>query len=162
MTHALARPTIGPALIALGGALLLTRFVGLGALELPLVSLVLVALGLFRRESAGFIPGGILAGIGLGDYLSDVSPLTARLGDDAGTGVFLLSFALGWATVFALSKRFGDAPNTWALIPALVMSVIGTLLLSAGVGERVLEAVSVLWPLGLVALGGYFVVRTQR
>ena len=162
MTHALARPTIGPALIALGGALLLTRFVGLGALELPFVSLVLVALGLFRRESAWFIPGGILAGIGLGDYLSDVSPLTARLGDDAGTGVFLLSFALGWATVFALSKRFGDAPNTWALIPALVMSVIGTLLLSAGVGERVLEAVSVLWPLGLVALGGYFVVRTQR
>lgn len=74
MTHTLNRPTIGPALIALGGALLLPRFVGLGALELPFVSLVLVAIGLFRRESAWFIPGGILASIGLGDYLSEASP----------------------------------------------------------------------------------------
>ena len=45
--------------------------------------------------------------------------------------------------------------------PALVVSIIGTLLLSAEVGERVPKAVSVLWPLGLVTLGGYFVVRTQ-
>ena len=162
MTHTLNRPTIGPALIALGGALLLPRFVGLGALELPFLSLVLVAIGLFRRESAWFIPGGILAGIGLGDYLSEASPFATFLGDDSSTAVFLLSFALGWAFVFALSKRFGDVPNTWALIPALVMSVIGVLLLSAGIGERVLELVGTLWPLGLVALGGYFVVRTQR
>lgn len=162
MTHTLTRPNVGPALIALGGALLLTRLVGFGPSELPFLSAVLVALGLYRRESGWFIPGGILAGIGLGEYLSDVSPLAARLGDDAGTGVFLLSFALGWVGVFALSRRFGDVPNTWALIPALVMTVIGVLLLSAGFGERVLGAVGVLWPLALVALGGYFVVRTQR
>ena len=162
MTHSLTRPTVGPALIALGGALLLTRFVGLGALELPSLSLVLVTIGLYRRESVWFVPGGILAGIGLGDYLSEASPFAASLSEDASTAVFLLSFALGWATVFALSKRFGDVPNTWALLPALVMSVIGTLLLSAGVGERVLGAISVLWPLALVALGGYLVVRTQR
>ncbi len=162
MTHILTRQTIGPALITLGGALLLTRLVGFGPLELPFLSLVLVTIGLSRHESAWFIPGGILAGIGLGDYLSKASPFAAFLGDDAGTAVFLLSFALGWTAVFALSKRFGDAPNTWALVPALVMSVIGTLLLSAGVGERVLEFVGTLWPLALVALGGYFVVRTQR
>ena len=162
MTHTFTRPTVGPALIALGGALLLTRLVGLGLLELPLLSLVLVAIGLFRRESAWFIPGGILAGIGLGDYLSETSPFAASLSGDASTAVFLLSFALGWAAVFALSKRFGDVPNTWALIPALVLSVIGTLLLSAEVGERMLEAVGILWPLGLVALGGYLVVWTQR
>ena len=70
--------------------------------------------------------------------------------------------ALGWAAVFALSRRFGDVPNTWALIPALVMAVVGTLLLSAGVGERVLGLVGTLWPLALVAFGGYLVVRTQR
>ncbi len=162
MTHSLARPNVGPALIALGGALLLTRLAGFGPLELPFLSLVLIAIGLFRRESAWFIPGGVLAGTGLGDYLSEASPFAASLSEDASTAVFLLSFALGWAAVFALSKRFGDVPNTWALIPAFVMSVIGTLLLSAGVGERVLGTVSTLWPLGLVALGGYLVVRTQR
>ena len=91
-----------------------------------------------RRESAWFIPGGILAGIGLGDYLTEASFLASNLSEGAATGVFLLSFALGWVGVFVLSKRFGDVPNSWALIPAIVMTVIGTLLLSAGVGERVL------------------------
>lgn len=161
MTHPLVRPDVGPALIALGGALLLTRVISLRALELPFLSAVLIAIGLRRRESAWFIPGGILAGIDLGGVLEG-SPLAARLGDDAQTGVFLLSFALGWVGVFALSRRFGDLPNTWALIPALVMTVIGTLLLSAGVGERVLGAAGYLWPLALVAFGGYLVVRTQR
>lgn len=162
MTHTLTRPNVGPALITLGGALLLTRLVSLGFLELPFLSFVLVITGLLRRESAWFISGGILAGIGLGKFLTEAPPLAAFLGEDAGTGIFLLSFALGWVVVFALSKRFGDTANAWALIPALVMTIIGTLLLSAGIGERVLEAASTLWPLGLVALGGYFVVRTQR
>lgn len=162
MTHTLERPNVGPALIALGGALLLTRVAGFGPLELPFLSLVLVATGLLRHESAWFIPGGILAGVGLGNYLSEASPLAAFLNHDTRTAVFLLSFALGWAAVFALSRRFGDVPNAWALIPALVMTVVGTLLLSAGVGERVLGLVGTLWPLALVAFGGYLVVRTQR
>ncbi len=42
------------------------------------------------------------------------------------------------------------------------MSIIGTLLLSAEVGERVLDALSYLWPLGLVGLGAYLVLREQR
>lgn len=172
MTHPLTRPNVGPALIALGGALLLTRVFDFSGLELPFLSAVLVGIGAVRRESAWFIPGGILAGIGLGlgEYLSDASPLAAYLGDDmqtglgddAQTGVFLLSFALGWVGVFALSKWLGDVPNTWALIPALVMSVIGALLLSAGVGERIFEAASYLWPLGLVVLGAYLVLRAER
>lgn len=149
MTHTLVRPNVGPALITLGGALLLTRLVSLGFLELPFLSFVLVITGSLRRESAWFIPGGILAGIGLGKFLAEASPLSMFLSEDAGTGIFLLSFALGWVGVFALSKRFGDTANAWALIPALVMTVIGTLLLSAGIGERVLEAISTLWPLGV-------------
>lgn len=162
MTHTPARPNVGPALVALGSAVLLTRVANLGSLELPFLSVVLTSIGLLRRESAWFIPGGILAGIGLGEYLGEASPLAAYLGEDVSTAVFLLSFALGWVAVFVLSKRFGDVPNTWALIPALVMTVIGALLLSAGVGEQFLEVASTLWPLGLIALGGYFVVRTQR
>lgn len=162
MIHPIRSPNVGPAIIALGSALLVTRVLEFGSLEIPFLSAVLVVIGTLRRESAWFIPGGVLAGIGLGDYLTDVSPLAALLGDDASGGVFLLSLALGWVGVFALSRRLGDVPNTWALIPALVMTVIGTLLLSAGVGEHVLEAAGYLWPLGLVALGAYLVLRTQR
>lgn len=162
MTHKLTRANIGPALIVLGGALLATRVLEFGALEFPFLSAVLIVIGAFRRESAWFIPGGILAGIGLGSYLSEASPLAARLGEDASSSVFLLSFALGWVGVFALSKRLGDVPNSWALVPAIVMTVIGTLLLSAGAGERVLEAASYAWPLGLVAVGAYLVLRMQN
>lgn len=162
MIHPIRSPNVGPALIALGSALLVTRVLEFGSLELPFLSAVLVVTGTLRRESAWFIPGGVLAGISLGDYLTEASPLAALLGEDASGGVFLLSFALGWVGVFAPSRRLGDAPNTWALIPALIMSVIGMLLLSAGTGERVLEAAGYLWPLGLVVLGAYLVLRTQR
>ena len=161
MTHKLTRSNIGPALIVLGGALLATRVLEFGVLEFPFLSAVLVVIGTLQRESAWFIPGGILAGIGLGDYLSEASFLASSLTEKAATGVFLLSFALGWVGVFALSKRLGDAPNAWALVPAIVMSVLGTLLLSAGAGERVLEVASYAWPLGLVAVGAYLVLKTQ-
>ena len=161
MTHKPTRTNVGPALMVLGGALLATRVLEFGTLAFPFLSVVLVVIGTLRRESVWFIPGGILAGIGLGSYLSEASPLAASLSEDVGGGVFLLSFALGWVGVFALSKRLGDVPNTWALIPAIVMSVLGTLLLSAGTGERVLAAISYAWPLGLVAVGAYLVLRTQ-
>ena len=131
MRHISSNINIGPALIALASALLATRLLEFGPLERSFLSTVLITIGVLRRESAWFIPGGILAGIGLGNYLTDASPLAARLSEDASGGVFLLSFALGWVSVFALSRRLGDAPDTWALIPALVMSVIGALVLSA-------------------------------
>lgn len=93
MIHPIRSPNVGPAIIALGSALLVTRVLEFGSLEIPFLSAVLVVIGTLRRESAWFIPGGVLAGIGLGDYLTDVSPLAALLGDDASGGVFLLSFA---------------------------------------------------------------------
>ncbi len=116
VTH-LNRSNIGPPLIALGGALLATRVLEFGTLEFPFLSAVLVVIGALRRESAWFIPGGILAGLGLGDYLTEASPLAKSLTEEAATGVFLLSFALGWVGVFALSRRLGDAPNTWGSSP---------------------------------------------
>ena len=161
MNHKLTHANLGPALIALGGALLATRVLEFGTLEVPLLSAVLITIGTLRRESAWFIPGGILAGIGLGNYLGEASFLASTLSEEAATGVFLLAFALGWVGVFALSKQLGDVPNTWALVPAIVMSVLGTLLLSAGAGERVLEVASYAWPLGLVAVGAYLVLKTQ-
>lgn len=163
LTHTLVRwHSVGPALIALGGALLLTRVFDFGGLELPFLSAVLISLGALRRESAWFIPAGILAGNSAGAYLTDVSPLATTLSDEARDGVFLFACALGWVGVFVLSKWLGNVPNTWALIPALVMSVIGTLLLSAGAGERVLEAAGYLWPLGLVVLGAYLMLKAER
>ncbi len=41
------------------------------------------------------------------------------------------------------------------------MNVIGTLVLSAGAGERVLTAISYAWPLGLVTAGAVLVLKTQ-
>ncbi|ADI15618.1 hypothetical protein [Truepera radiovictrix] len=153
---------IGLVLIVLGVFFLLARLMDTGVLTLPLLSALLIAVGLLRRESAWFIPGGILAGIGLGAFLVEALPLAPVLSDEAEGGVFLLSFALGWVGVFALSSRFGDEKLTWALIPALVMTVIGGLLLSAGVGARILEGLSYAWPLALVGFGAYLLFRGER
>jgi len=121
-------------------------------LALALLGGLFIATGVLRRTSAYFIPGGILAGIGLGDYLPEAAPWGA-LSEGVETGVFLLAFALGWVGVFALSSRFGRERNVWALVPALVMTVIGGLLLSAEAGAQVLRVLSYLWPLALLAVG---------
>ncbi len=149
---------VGVLLIVLGSFFLLIRFFDFGSLALPLLSSGFIATGILRRESGWFIPGGILAGIVLGDYLTDTAPWGA-LSEGAETGVFLLSFALGWVGVFALSLGFGRERNTWALIPALVMTVIGGLSLSAETGARILELLSDLWPLALVVLGAFLLLK---
>src|SRR5215213_5857090 len=76
------------------------------------------------------------------------------------TGAVLCGFALGWAMLAVLSVRLTDQPQRWAAAPAVFMGLGGLLLLGFGSSaHRVLDWV---WPLTLLALAIWMLVRAHR
>jgi pimeloyl-ACP methyl ester carboxylesterase len=76
------------------------------------------------------------------------------------TGAVLCGFAIGWAALFALSRRFTDQSQRWAAIPAAFMGLGGLLLLAFGSPMR--EVLSWVWPPALLALVVWMVMRVRR
>lgn len=119
-------------------------------LFLPALGCVLLVWGTVVRKIGLLIPGGVLAGIGLG-VMATQGPLGLR-GPDAQGGVILASMGLGWAAVAVLAVVFVDRRAWWPLIPAAVLGTLGLALLTGGsAGLAAFSAVAV--PAGLIAAG---------
>jgi pimeloyl-ACP methyl ester carboxylesterase len=112
-----------------------------------------------RRGRLGWIVAYSLAAGLIVALLLVAAPFTP-VTEPAITGAVLSGFAVGWAVLFLLSRRFTDQPQRWAAIPALVMGVGGLLLLAFGSPMR--EVLSWVWPPLLVALVAWMVVRVRR
>lgn len=157
----------GLALIAMGLLVLAEQYVEtawMRLLFLPALGLIFHLWGIAARSPGLLIPGGVLSGIGLGVILND--GLLKGLNSDTTAGVFLLSFALGWGCITLLSTLFTNEPQWWPLIPGVIMAVIGGALLGGGVAMEVLNFIGIvlghIWPLSLVALGLYFLLRRKE
>jgi hypothetical protein len=155
---------VGGAVMLFSGLLLLLgQVVSLGAWFLVILGLGFTAAGAASHGPHWFIPGGVLSGIGLGALLVE-----ARLvaGETAEGGVFLLAFALGWASIYLLTRVFTARPLAWALIPATVLALIGGALLLGEAGLALLQAFGWLmgyaWPLALIAGGAALIARGRR
>ena len=116
---------------------------GLGALFL--------LAGILTREAGWIIPGGIVSGIGWGIVLI-AGPRQLVEGDAEG-GLFMLAFAAGWASITLLTAIFTDETHWWALIPAAILALIGTAVLTGGIFMDILELAGKLWPLVLITIG---------
>ena len=79
---------------------------------------------------------------------------------DFSTSMLLFGFALGWALLAVLSRRFTDQPQRWAVVPAIFMAVAGTLVLVAP--DSALDALSWVWPPALMVLVGWAWIRAGR
>lgn len=66
------------------------------------------------------------------------------------TAMVLFGFALGWALLAALSVRFTDQPQRWAVAPALFMGISAVLLLLGP--EGLLALLDWIWPPALLVL----------
>jgi len=153
----------GIALIAIGVLVLVAQFAGsemLGLLFLPGLGLIFLIWGSAARSVGLLIPGGILSGIGLGVYLLG-GPLSYLEGEAEGA-VFLLSFAAGWGLITLLSAVVCRETHWWPLIPGGIMALIGGALLAGELGLTALDWAGKLWPLILIGLGAYLLVRRQR
>ncbi len=80
--------------------------------------------------------------------------------ESAMTGALLCGFAVGWATLLLLSRRFTDQPQGWAAAPALFMALGGLLLLAFGSPMR--AGLSWVWPPVLLALVVWILRRVRR
>lgn len=148
----------GLILILIGLFALADRFLGadLGMLFLPGLGLIFLTAALLSRRESLLVPGGILSGIGLGSYL--VSGPFEGLAGAAPGGIFLLSFAAGWALIVLLSALFFRV-MWWPLVPGGIMAFIGALLLSGSFGLQLLEVLGLVWPVFLIAAGLLMLIR---
>ncbi len=151
----------GAILIVIGLFALLDQLIPIewGLYFLPLLALVFLLSGLIDRRPGLLIPGGILAGIGGGAILVQSSLFT--LSEPARGGLFLLAFAAGWALITAASFLVGKL-MLWPLIPAAVMAFFGAALFAGAAGLQILVAFGYVWPVILIVIGAYLILRRMR
>lgn len=155
----------GAVLILIGVFLLANNYLqgsDLGIYLLPALGALFLIWGLLVKNTGLLIPGGILVGIGTGAFLID-GPL-ANSAEPVRGGTFLMVFAAGWALISLLSI-FTTTPRRfayWPLIPGGIMALIGGALLSGNTGIRALEIFGQVWPVGLILVGAYLLLRRNR
>jgi pimeloyl-ACP methyl ester carboxylesterase len=78
------------------------------------------------------------------------------------TGVALLAFALGWASLAWLSERRTDQPQRWAYVPAIAVGALGLAHLIIQPSDDLLRAFGWVWPTALAGLVIWMVVQSRR
>jgi len=153
------RYVTGLFLILLGAFLLVGQITGwemTPVLVLGGLAAIFLAWGLVTRTFGLIIPGGILAGIGLGVYLAQ-NPFADLSGQETGS-LFLLAFSGGWLLIALLSPLTNAGFQWWPLIPGGIIAAVGIALM-AGFDPAILAYLSYLGPLALVVLGIWVVLR---
>jgi pimeloyl-ACP methyl ester carboxylesterase len=103
--------------------------------------------------------GSIASGLTLG--LALILGVFAGGRENVITGAALVALAFGMLMLVELARRRTDQPQSWALVPALGMGVVGLALLILGPSGRVLGWLGWVWPL-LLALVVVWSVRGAR
>ncbi len=153
----------GLALIVFGVLMLLGQLELLGRLELlivPTLAVIFLAWGLITHTFGLVIPGGILAGIALASYLIEQPFATAS--EPTRGAIFLLAFSTGWVLIALLSLFLSARFQWWPLVPAGVMGAIGALLLAGEAGLGILRVLGYVWPLILIAVGVWIILRRRQ
>ncbi len=146
----------GIVFVVIGAALLIAQAVELGSVLFLLIAAVMLMLGVIRRSEGWFIPGGILAGLGVGVLLVEESNLAFTFDEGA---VFLLALAVGFALITALTALFVQKRVLWPLIPAVLLALVGGGIMAGGMALQVLEFVGRYWPIGFILVGLYVIGR---
>jgi hypothetical protein len=151
----------GIVLILLGVFLLIGQVTSWNMSWLVLAALAAIFLvwGLVVRTFGLVIPGSILAGIALGVALTGtVFPVI----DGAhASSVFLLSFAAGWGLMALLSVFTNGGFRWWPLIPGGILALVGLALLAGPNSLFLLTYASYLWPLVLIGVGIFILLRRR-
>ncbi len=150
----------GAILITIGIMALLSQIPGLnaGLFFLPALGAIFLVAGVVSRQVGLLIPGGILAGIGAGTILME-GPFHF-VEDPARGGIFMLAFAGGWLLI-SLAALLIQCKIWWPLVPGGIMALIGVSLLAGQPGLEVLKYASYGWPVILIAVGLYLLLRRK-
>jgi hypothetical protein len=157
------RVIAGIALIAIGIVVLIAQLMNrpeLSWIIVPMLGLIFLIWGVAARTIGLIIPGGILSGIGLGLYF--MFERTIDTSDEQTAGVLLVCFAGGWVVISLLSLLTREGFQWWPLIPGGIIAVIGLALLGGGVAMQLVKIAGYAWPLILVGVGIYLLLRRRQ
>ncbi|MCB0003814.1 MAG: hypothetical protein KDH86_14815 [Anaerolineae bacterium] len=161
-TDTRGRIIAGVALILIGALLMIaqiTQSANLALLVPIALGVIFLAWGLITRTFGLIVPGSILAGIGLGTYLI-TGPYSTMESNPQG-GVFMLAFAGGWLLMCLLSPLTRSGFQWWPLIPGGIIGAVGLALVGGSFGMQVLQIIGYGWPLILVAVGIYLLIKRR-
>ena len=157
---------VAGSILILIGVLSLSQFVpglNLDAFFLPVLGAIFLAAGLFSRTPGLLVPGGVLMGVGAGAMLVDGFGIVSLtfLSETARGGVFMLALAGGFGLITAASLLIGKR-MFWPLFPAFFIALVGSALLIGETGLAALKIMGYAWPVALIALGAYLILRRSR
>ncbi len=110
--------------------------------------------GHIGRIVAASLGGGLLAAAG------STLVLAPGATEPVVTGLVLVSFALGWLSLWHFARRRTDQPQAWALVPAVVMGAAGAGCLAVRPVDELLTAAGWVWPPVVILLVAWMVNRT--
>jgi pimeloyl-ACP methyl ester carboxylesterase len=111
-----------------------------------------------RSHVGGVVVGSLAAGFAAAVILPFLPVGTVDA--DFATAMVLFGFALGWALMAALSVRFTDRPQRWAVAPASFMGLSGALVLVAP--DAMEDAFGWVWPPALLVVVVWVWIRAGR
>ena len=154
---------VGGAVLVLIGVFTLLQnwFDFSGAIFLAALGVIFLAAGLLSRKTGLLAPGGILSGVAAGAYLVE-GPFQAAADSSQG-GIVMLAMAAGWVLITLLSPLTNENRRftAWPLIPAALMSLVGSALLAGETGLEALKLFGYGWPVVLIAAGAYLILRRK-
>jgi hypothetical protein len=154
--------TAGVLLVAIGGVLLATRLSSIESAPAWLMGLGLAfaLLAVLRRTYGALVAGCVMIGLGAGMLLGDEA--VAGLPKNAWS---LLGLGLGFLGLYLVDLILRLRRHWWPLVPGVVLVAMGGARLVSRVQlvPPAVEAfVRLWWPVGLVAVGAWLLVRSLR
>jgi hypothetical protein len=154
--------TLGVVLLAVGGVLLLSRFVAVAAAPLWMLGLglVLAVVAIVRRLYASLVGGMVLLGTGAGLVLGDHAVAGWRL------SVWVLAgLAAGCFGIYVIALLLKMNRHPWPLVAAgVLLAVVAARFVREFnvLPPSVVIAVRTWWPAALVAVGALLLFRGAR
>jgi pimeloyl-ACP methyl ester carboxylesterase len=78
------------------------------------------------------------------------------------TGSVLFAFGLGWGLMALLSTRYSAQPQTWMVVPAMFLGIIGLGLIVFQPGPAAMDLLSWIWPPALAILAVWMFMQVRR
>jgi pimeloyl-ACP methyl ester carboxylesterase len=78
------------------------------------------------------------------------------------TGSVMFAFGLGWGLMALLSTRYSVQPQSWMVVPALFLGIIGLGLMVFQPGATAMDLLSWIWPPALAILAVWMFMQVRR